>query len=101
MKAKFLLRDCDSKFTAAFDQIFRSEGVKVLRLPCRAPRANSIAERFVLTAAGSCFNGVCRTPACVNSITRPQEYSWSQLDVYPRPVSRWPYRTDATGCTAQ
>ena len=50
VKAKFLLRDRDSKFTAAFDQVLRSEGVKVLRLPHRAPRANSIAERFVLTA---------------------------------------------------
>jgi hypothetical protein len=39
VKAKFLLRDRDSKFTAAFDQVFRSEGVKVLRLPYRAPRA--------------------------------------------------------------
>jgi putative transposase len=49
VKAKFLLRDRDSKFTAAFDQVFRSEDVKVLRLPYRAPRANSIAETFVLT----------------------------------------------------
>ncbi len=35
--AKFLLRDRDSKFTAGFDQVFRSEGVEVLRLPYRAP----------------------------------------------------------------
>src|SRR5215467_1225702 len=32
LKAKFLLRDRDSKFTAGFDQIFHSEGLKVLRL---------------------------------------------------------------------
>jgi len=32
VRAQFLLRDRDSKFTAAFDQVFRLEGVKVLRL---------------------------------------------------------------------
>ena len=49
LKAKFLLRDRDSKFTAGFDQIFGSEGVKVVKLPFRSPRANSICERFVGT----------------------------------------------------
>ncbi len=37
-------------FTRAFDDVFRSEGVKVVRLPVRAPRANSFAERWVGTA---------------------------------------------------
>src|SRR5499427_8922894 len=49
LKAKFLLRDRDSKFTAGFDQIFGSEGVEVVKLPFRSPRANSICERFVGT----------------------------------------------------
>ena len=49
LRAKFLLRDRDSKFTAGFDQVFRSEGVEVLRLPYRAPRANLIADIFVGT----------------------------------------------------
>jgi putative transposase len=48
--AKFLLRDRDSKFSAAFDEVFRSEGVRVVRLPYRSPRANSFAERWVGTA---------------------------------------------------
>jgi transposase InsO family protein len=49
IQARYLLRDRDCKFTASFDQVFSSEGVKVVRLPYQSPRANSIAERFVGT----------------------------------------------------
>jgi putative transposase len=42
--------DRDSKFTAAFDEVFRSEGVTVIQLPYRRPVANSFAERWVGTA---------------------------------------------------
>jgi putative transposase len=33
MSTRFLLPDRDSKFSAAFDEVFRSEGVDVIRLP--------------------------------------------------------------------
>jgi putative transposase len=45
----FLIHARDSKFTAAFDEGFRSEGITIIHTPIRAPQANAHAERFPRT----------------------------------------------------
>jgi putative transposase len=49
-RVKFVLHDRDASFTAAFDEVFRAAGVRIIRSAVQAPRMNSIMERWI----GSC-----------------------------------------------
>ena len=47
--AQALVRDRASQFIDAFDEIFRTEGCKILKTPVRTPVANAFAERWIGT----------------------------------------------------
>ncbi|MFN8164314.1 MAG: integrase core domain-containing protein [Solirubrobacterales bacterium] len=51
-----MIRDNDAKFSGAFDDVFRSERIEVIRTPVEAPKANAIAERFVGTIRRECLD---------------------------------------------
>jgi putative transposase len=46
---RFLIRDRGSQFTDAFDAVFADAGLRVLKSPPQAPKANAHCERFIGT----------------------------------------------------
>jgi transposase InsO family protein len=57
-RPRFLVRDRDSKFTRGFDKVFRSEGMRVIKAPVRAPKARAHAERWVGTVRRECLDRI-------------------------------------------
>jgi transposase InsO family protein len=53
---RFLIRDRDSKFSREFDEVFRSQGFRVIRAPVRAPQARAHAERWVGSVRRECLD---------------------------------------------
>ena len=55
---KFLLHDRDALYPGSFDRVFGSEGLRVIRTPVRAPRANSICERAIGSLRQECLDWI-------------------------------------------
>jgi putative transposase len=110
---RFLLHDRDGKFSGGFDEIFRSEGMRIVRMPIRAPNANAHAERWVGTLRRECLDRLlivsrrqlehvlAFTPA-ITTGTGDTEHSRSNR---PTPPQRYPCthrhgRSVNTNCSA-
>jgi transposase InsO family protein len=70
---RFLIRDRDSKFTATFDAVIAGAGIRIIRSPVRAPRANAIVERWIGTLRRECLDHLLITGPRHLAVV-PQEY---------------------------
>ena len=55
---RFLIHDRDSKFTAAFDEVFRTDAIRTIHTPVRAPRAHAFIERWIDTVRRECLDRI-------------------------------------------
>jgi len=70
---RFLIRDRDTKFTTTFDAVFTGAGIRILRSPAQAPRANAIMERWI---------GGCRRELLDNTLIWNQRHLLQVLREY-------------------
>lgn len=53
---KYLIRDHDAKFGTTFDRVAAGAGIKILKTPIAAPRANAGCERFLRSVHRECLD---------------------------------------------
>jgi transposase len=53
---RFVIHDRDTKFAGPADEVFGTEGLRVIRTPVQAPNANAFPERWVRTVREDCLD---------------------------------------------
>jgi hypothetical protein len=92
----FLIHDRDWKFSGAFDEVFRSEGIEIVRTAIQAPRANASAERFVGTVRRECLDWTLITRR--RQLERVLDTYIDHYNSHHRPAP-WPRTRPATAAT--
>ena len=54
---KFLIRDRDTTFTAAFDAVFRAIGVRIIKTPVPGAAGERDSQRWIASARRECLDG--------------------------------------------
>src|SRR5215210_822105 len=99
MAPRFLLRDNDGKFGAAFARVAAGSRIEVLRTPVRAPRANAICERFLGSVRRECLDHLLilhagqlrralREYCAYYNAARPHQGLGQAIPGAPRPADR-------------
>jgi hypothetical protein len=71
-----------------FDEVFKAEGVEILRTPWRAPKANAYAEWFIRTARAECLDRIMILGARHLDLRRPLQPRAAASR--SRPPNGWP-----------
>ncbi len=100
---RLLIHDRDTKFGGGFDEVFRSEEIKAIRTPVRAPNANAYAERWIRTVRADCFDrtlivGPPQSRACVARLCAALQRASPSLR--PRACGARPLDTNPPGVAA-
>src|SRR6202790_1246796 len=94
---KYLIQDNDSKFGPCFARVAKTSGIKILKTPYHAPRANAICERFMRSVRQECLDHLLilqerQLQRVLNAYVvyfnqaRPHQGIQQQIPVQPRPV---------------
>jgi hypothetical protein len=88
-RRRFLIHDRDAKFSRAFDAVFGSSGIRVVRTPVCAPNANAHVERGSEAFDGSASTGYSSSTA---ASSRGSSASTSATTTSGGHTGRWPYK---------
>ena len=82
VKPRFLVHDRDTKYPKAFREFWKSEDVRCIRIPLRAPKANAFSETWIESYKRECLNQfICFDLAQLDYITK----TWLRYYNFRRP----------------